>query len=172
MTKSQEKPREKYQFAEELVLLTDEVHLWIVRIESLLLMCAFREFMEGRLWRFYEDVDIEDCPDDNWKKSEDHIVEGYWPAQPKGLTRSETIETVYELDSCEHHVFVEEVKDHLRNADIVQPTVIKQQLPKQAKLTDGIVGHLSSSSAFLPEDANSYVGLHNHVDVIGPVPDC
>lgn len=75
------------------------------------------------------------------------------------------------MDRREDHVLVEEVKNQFCYSDVVESAMVEQQFPKKAELPDGVIGDLGSSSAFLAIDADPYVGLHDHVDIVGPVAD-
>lgn len=170
MAKPKEKPSKKDEFAKQFILLTDKVHLGVVRVQGLLLVGAPAELIKSFLCRCNHHVYFEDSPDDYWEESEDHIVEGDGPAEPEGLPRSQAVEGIDELNCREDHVFVEEVQNHLCDSDIVESAVIKDEFPEETELTNGVVGHLSSSGSFFSINANPYVGFHDHVDIIGSIP--
>ena len=171
MAKPKEKPSKEDEFAKQFILLTDKVHLGVVRVQGLLLVSTPAELIKRLFCGCNHHVNFEDSPDDHREESEDHIVEGDGPAEPKGLPRSQTVEGIDELDCRKDHVFVEEVQNHLCDSDVVEPAVIEDELPEETELANGVVGHLSSSGAFFSIDTNPYVGFHDHVDIISSIPN-
>lgn len=49
---------------------------------------------------------------------------------------------------------------------------MKKEFPEDTEFTNRIIWYLSSSGAFLTENTNPNMGLHDHVGVIGTVSDC
>jgi len=45
----------------------------------------------------------------------------------------------------------------------------EQQLPKKTELSNRIVSYLGSSGPFLTKYADSDIGFHDHVDIIGTI---
>jgi hypothetical protein len=68
--------------------------------------------VKGLLRRLDLNIDFENRPQNDRDECEDHIEEGDGPGEPEGLTRSHTIVGICDLNGCEDHIFVEEVKDH------------------------------------------------------------
>lgn len=92
-------------------------------------MSALTELMEGFFVGLYFHINLKNCSNKNGKEREDHVVESDWPAEPKRLAWSHSVEAICELYWSEDHIFVEEVKNHLCDSDVVQPSVIEQQFP-------------------------------------------
>lgn len=59
---SKNEPSKEFEVGEKLVLLTDVIHLRIVRIENLLLVHPLAQLMEGLLCRFKFNIDLKDSP--------------------------------------------------------------------------------------------------------------
>ncbi len=83
MTKAKEKPRKKDIVVEQFVLLTDKVHLWIVRVQYLVLMRTLTELMKGLFVGCYLNIYLENSSNDNWKQRKHHVVESNGPTEPK-----------------------------------------------------------------------------------------
>ena len=135
-------------------------------------MSASAQLMECSFVGCDFDIDLEDGSDEDGKEGEDHVVEGDGPREPEGLARTHGVKCEDGLDNSENHVFIEEVKNHLSNSDVIQPTVMKQQLPEKAKLSNCIVSYLCSSCSFLAKDTYPYVCLHYHINIVCTVTDC
>ena len=135
-------------------------------------MGSSTELVESPLAGCDININFEDCSDENREEGENHIVECDGPREPKRLTWAHWVESEYCLNYCEDHVFVEKVEDHFCYSHIVESAVMEEQFPKQAELSDGVVGYLGGSGALLPEDANPHIGLHYHVDVVGSIAYC
>ena len=132
-------------------------------------MSALTQFMKGLLVWLDLHIHLEDCSDQDREQGEYHVVEGDRPAQPERLSWSHGIEAVGQLHRSEDHIFVEKVQNHLCDSDVVEPPMIEQELPQETELTNCIIGHLSSTSPFLSENADADVGLHDHVDIVGTI---
>lgn len=79
MEEAEDEPSEEDDFPEEFVLLADEVHLGIVRVEHLLLVDALAELVEGRFAGTHSHIHLGDGSQDDWHGREDHVVEGDRP---------------------------------------------------------------------------------------------
>ena len=92
-------------------------------------MSASAQFMECSFVGCDFDIYLEDGSDEDGKEGEDHVVKGDGPREPEGLARAHGVEGEDGLDNSKDHIFIEEVKNHLSNSDVIQPTVMKKQLP-------------------------------------------
>lgn len=135
-------------------------------------MQALTELMEGFLRRGKDDIHLENGPNDYGEEGEEEVVEGDGPGEPEGLSWAHIVEAVHELGGCEDHVLVEEVEDHLGDPHVVQSPVVEQQFPQEAELSNRVISHLCGSCALLTENTHTDVGLHDHVYIVGAVPDC
>ena len=115
------------------------------------------------------DILFEDGPDDQRYAGEDEVEKRDVHVFEEGLTGVTAVEGEDELGEGEQHVFVEEVEDHLCNADVVPSTVDQQQAPEHAEFRKGVVWSLHCTHAFLPEQPNADMCCFDHGDVVGPI---
>ena len=117
------------------------------------------------------DVLFEDGPDYEREGGEDEVVEGDVDVIEDCLAGVAAVEGEDELRDREQHVLVEEVQDHLGDADVVPPPVHQQQPPQHAELGQCVVTCLNGAHALLAEEADSDVGGFDHRYVVGAVAD-
>ena len=113
MENTQTLPSEEIKRSEYLILLTNIVHLGVIRVKNLLLVAPLTQLVEGLLGWLQLKVYLEDCPQHNWEKSENHVEKSDRPRKPKRLPRSHAVKTKGQLHHCEDSVFVEKVENHL-----------------------------------------------------------
>ena len=70
------------------------------------------------------------------------------------------------MGHAHHKVLVKEVKYDLSVPNIVDPSMMEQETPKESKLTEGKVCRLRRSLTFLAKQTNPHVGLLDHIDII------
>jgi hypothetical protein len=82
---TQKLPSEEIKRSEYLILLTDIVHFGVIRVKKLFLVASLTQLVEGLLGRLQLKVYLEDCPQHNWEKSENHVEKSDRPRKPKRL---------------------------------------------------------------------------------------
>ena len=84
-----------------------------------------------RLFSLDDEVDVllQNGPDDQWYRCENQIVKSDVKVIIKCLPRISTKERKKILRNGKNHVFVKEVKNHLRNSHIVPSSMNEQQSP-------------------------------------------
>ena len=106
------------------------------------------------------------------KSGENHVVETDEPVVPDCLSALARVELEQDLNHSHDEVFVEEIVDHLGDADVVDSAVDQQQFGQQLELADCEVTDLNGPHPLVPENTDSDIRLLNHVAVVRPVPDC
>lgn len=67
------------------------------------------------------------------------------------------------------HILVEEVDDHLRDANVGPPAVNENESPETLELSEGEVSRLSGLHSFIAKYTAPYVSFLYHVDIIRAV---
>ncbi len=72
---------------------------------------------------------LEDSPYNKWQGCKHQIIRRNIVVIEECLTRVSAIESEYKLRDSKKHILIEEVKNHLRNSDIIPPPMDQQQPP-------------------------------------------
>lgn len=77
-----------------------------------------------------------------------------------------------ELRHRQHTVFVEEIKDELRDGEIALSAVEEQETAQSFEFWNRKIGCLNSSETFVAKNTDPYMGFLYHGNVVRSISDC
>ncbi len=74
-----------------------------------------------------------------------------------------------ELGQSEEKIFVKEIQHKFWKSDVVQSSMVKDEIPKELKFVNCKIRVLGCLHAFFPKDPNPNISLHEHGNIVCPV---
>ena len=114
---------------------------------------------------------VEDSEEHDWEGGEDYVEHLVDPLFVESLASEGRDKAEPELGDHEQDVFVEDVDHQVGVATVALSPMHKQKSLQELKLADGVVSCSGGLLSFEARDAYSHVGLGDHVDIVGAVPN-
>ena len=115
---------------------------------------------------------LEDSFYDQRNSSEDEVEEGHVGVIKDSLPRIRGEEGKVELRDGEHHVFVEEVEDHLADSEVVPPSMDQKQPPQALELRKSVITRTYRSQSLFSIQSYADMSRCDHWHIVRSIAYC